>query len=724
MKRIVRPVTKGRARVPVVMQMEALECGAASLTMILAYYNKWIPLELVRIDCGVSRDGSNAVNIMKAAENYGLEASGYRSEPEQLREHGVFPCIIHWNFNHFVVLCGFKGKYAYLNDPARGSIRVTMEEFDRSFTGIYLEFQPGAGFEPSGRQKSMLGYIHSRLSGETAALAFVALTTMIALFFEILNPAFSRFFMDQLLSEKNRELLMPFTLVLIVAGFLQILVIALNSIYRLKISSKMDASGSSSFFWKLMRMPIEFYEQRLTGDIMMRQTANAGIVDAMIGTVIPLALNLVMLLLYLIVMLRYSVVLTLVGVLTGVLDLLIMQMITVKRVNAIRVQKRDAGKQTSTAMSGIRMIETIKSCGAENGFFERWAGYQASVNAQTVEYEKLNHKLGAVPSFLASLANASVLIIGVWMALQGQFTVGMILTFQGFMGSFMKPAADLIAARQTIQELRTDMERIEDVMEYPAEPRFKHSPLDEEPGCAKLSGEITLNQVTFGYSRLDKPLLENFSLHIKPGSCIAVVGESGCGKSTLSKLISALYLPWKGEILFDGKPISKIDHSVFSNSVAVVDQDIILFADTIENNIKMWNDSIEDYEMILAARDAQIYDDILQREGGFEGQLSEEGRDLSGGQKQRLEIARALAQEPTILIMDEATSALDAETEYEVIQAVKARGITCIMIAHRLSAIRFCDQILVLDHGKVVEQGTHDELLRKGGAYAELIASD
>ena len=189
-------------------------------------------------------------------------------------------------------------------------------------------------------------------------------------------------------------------------------------------------------------------------------------------------------------------------------------------------------------------------------------------------------------------------------------------------------------------------------------------------------------------------------------------------------MISALYLPWKGEILFDGKPISKIDHSVFSNSVAVVDQDIILFADTIENNIKMWNDSIEDYEMILAARDAQIYDDILQREGGFKGQISEEGRDLSGGQKQRLEIARALAQEPTILIMDEATSALDAETEYEVIQAVKARGITCIMIAHRLSAIRFCDQILVLDHGKVVEQGTHDELLRKGGAYAELIASD
>ena len=724
MKSDVRPVTNGRARVPVIMQMDVLECGAASLTMILAYYNKWIPLEQVRLDCGVSRDGSNAVNIMKAAENYGLEANGYRCEPQQLIKSGLYPCIIHWNFNHFVVLCGFKGKYAYINDPAMGSIRVSMDEFDRSFTGIYLEFCPTEHFEPGGKRKSIIEFAKKRLTGLSFAVVFVVLTTLISLFFELLNPAFSRFFMDRLLTGENTELLTPFTVFLLAAGTVQVLMTALRSVYSLKISGKMDAIGSSTFFWKILRMPMEFFGQRMTGDIMQRQNANAVITDALVNTLVPLVLNMVMLLFYTLVMLRFSVMLTLIGVSVVLLNIYVSQMLSGEQVNITRVQQREAGKLASAALSGIRMIDNIKASGSESGFFQKWAGYQASVNAQNVKYAGLIQIFGTIPTFLTYLANASVIVIGVWLAMQGKFTVGMIMTFQGFMSSFMKPASGMITARQTMQEIRVDMERIEDVMDYPVDPYFKDEPLSEDFNYKKLSGEIELKNVTFGYSKIAPPLIKNFSMHLKPGSSVALVGASGCGKSTLSKLISGLYCPWSGEVLFDGRPIGEIERGVFTSSVAVVDQDIILFEDTIANNIKMWNDTIQDYEMILAAQNAQIYDDIMEREGGFDGWLSEDGRDLSAGERQKLEIARALAQKPTIIIMDEATSAVDAKTEFDLVNVMKSKGITCIVIAHRLSTIRDCDEIIVLDKGEIAERGTHDELLNSGGAYAELIACE
>ena len=722
-KTIISPVHKGIAKVPVVMQMEALECGAASLTMILAYYGKWVPLEQVREDCGVSRDGSNAKNILIAARSYGLKAAAYRYSPERLKEVGRFPMIVHWEFNHFIVLDGFKGKYVYVNDPARGSVKMTFDQFDEGFTGICLMFEPTEGFAPSGKPKSIWEFALDRLKGAKAAMIFVSITTLIASITGIIISGFSRVFIDRLLTGYDSVWLFLFLIGLSGIAVVQIIAAWINAIYSLKINGKMAVVGNMTYMWKVLRLPMKFFSQRFAGDIQQRQDSNAGIAQKLVNTLAPLVLESAMLVFYLVVMLRYSLLLTVVGITSILGQVWVSSIISRKRVNLTRVMMRDSGKLASATVSGIEMIETIKASGAENGFFEKWSGYQASVNTQNVRFIRINSYLGMIPSVLTSVADVGVLAIGVYLCMTGEFTVGMVMAFQGFLASFMMPAKTLISAGQSLQELRTEMERVEDVMKYPMDVEITEE-IDEDADYEKLSGCVELKNITFGYSRLSPPLIENFSMKLETGSRVAFVGSSGCGKSTLAKLISGLYQPWEGEILFDGKHISEINRSVFTGSVAVVDQDITLFEDTIENNIKMWDNTIEDYEMMMAARDAQIHDDIMQREGGYRYKIIEGGRDFSGGQRQRLEIARVLAQDPTIIIMDEATSALDAKTEYEVVNAVKQRDITCIVIAHRLSTIRDCDEIIVFDHGKVVERGTHEELMAKNGAYTELVTSE
>ncbi len=722
-KKLKKPVTHGAADVPVIMQMEALECGAASLAMVLAYYGKWLPLEQVRFDCGVSRDGSNARNILKAARSYGLAAKGYRYEPNDLRRDGKFPCIIHWNFNHFVVLDGFRGNKAILNDPAKGKYAVSLKTFDDSFTGICLLFEPTEDFTPGGKPPSVLAYAKKRLKGAGSAVAFAAITALITAITGVISPAFSRVFVDRLLTGKNPEWFIPFIIGLSFLGILQLVVGWINAVYSLKINGKLAMVGSTTFMWKVLRMPMEFFSQRMAGDIQGRQSSNASIAGSLVNTFAPLALNAVMMVFYLVVMIRYSLLLTVIGILSVLINLVFSNIISKKRINITRVQMRDSGKLAGATVAGIEMIETIKASGAENGFFEKWAGYQASANTQQVKFQKLNQLLGQLPALVSSFCNTAVLMAGVYLAMQGRFTVGMIMAFQGFLGSFISPATSLISAGQSLQEMRTEMERIEDVMRYPTDVP-EDAPVSDNCEYDKLSGNIEMKNVTFGYSRLAEPLIENFNLSLKTGSRVAFVGPSGCGKSTLSKLISGLYKPWSGEILFDGKKISEIDSSVFTGSLAVVDQDIILFEDTIANNIKMWDNSIEDFEMIMAARDAQLHEDIMQREGGYQYKMTEGGKDFSGGQRQRMEIARVLAQDPTIIILDEATSALDAKTEYNVVNSIKDRGITCIVVAHRLSTIRDCDEIIVMDNGRVAERGTHDELMKKGGMYAELVTNE
>ena len=471
--------------------MESLECGAAALAMILAYYGKWMPLEQVRVDCGVSRDGASIENIARAARSYGLSVEGFQRGVDALRDQGPYPCIVTYGAG-YVVLCGFKGDRVYVNDPAKGSRKITTEDFARSYGGICLTFAPTDDFVPGGKRKSTVEFARHRLRGAGVAVAFVALTTLVGYLLEMLTPAFTRFFMDHLLTGENSELLMPFIALLATVAVLQVIVVAVKSIYSLRINGKMAIIGSSTFMWHVLRMPMEFFSQRKAGDIQRRKNTNAVIAETLVNTFTPLALNIVMIVFYLVVMIRLSPLLTLVGIAAIVINTLLARYISHKRVNITRVQMRDAGQLESSTVSGIQMIETIKAAGAENGYFAKWAGYQASVNTATTRFANLNLYLGMVPNFLTSLANYTVLVLGVFLAMQGQFSLGMVMGFQGYVSLLMNPAMTTVKAGQTLQEMRTQMERVEDVMQYPVDASYSDEPLSDEADYDKLYGKVEL----------------------------------------------------------------------------------------------------------------------------------------------------------------------------------------------------------------------------------------
>ena len=711
-----------KRNVPMIMQMEALECGAACLAMVLAYQGKWIPLEEVREACGISRDGSKASYITRAARGYGLKAKAYSAGIDTLRSKVKYPAILYWNYNHFVVLTGFSRDHAFLNDPAQGKVSVPMEEFRKAYTGICLEFEKGETFEPSGKKESVLAFIRSRLKGTRMLLLLVMLAAGLTTFGTLITPAVSRFFTDQVIGVDGSPWVKALLTAVVLLFIFQLIVSILYAVYLCKIEGKLAVSSNSAFLWHCLKMPMRFFSQRMAGDLASRQMHNDTIAKTLVSKLGPLLINLVMLILYVIIMLRYNLSLTLIGAAAILINVLVARILSRIRVDTTQVRMRDEAKLYAVTASGIDMIESIKASGAENGYFEKLAGYAASSMESEQKEERKSRFLTVLPEFTQSLADIAILMTGVYLIMSGKFSAGMLIAFQGILVRFIAPVNSLISCMQSIQEMRSEMVRVDDVMHY-REEDAAFAAYDENAEYSKLKGEIELKDVTFGYSRMAKPLLEHFSMKVKPGQKIAIVGMSGCGKSTITRLIAGLYTPWEGEILFDGKPLSRIPKEVFRGSVLVVDQEITLFADTIGENLKMWDGSIEDFEVILAARDARIHEDIMSRPGGYEHPLREGGRNFSGGQCQRFEIARVLAGDPSILVLDEATSMLDAKTEQEVIQSIAARGLTTIIVAHRLSTIRDSDLILVMENGTVKEQGTHEELMARNGLYTQLITT-
>ncbi|RPI24920.1 MAG: NHLP family bacteriocin export ABC transporter peptidase/permease/ATPase subunit [Acidobacteria bacterium] len=712
------------AKVPVVLQMEALECGAASLCMILAYFGKWLPLEQVRADCAVSRDGASARNLVRAARLYGLTAYGYRMEPENLRDV-THPVIIHWNFNHFVVFCGFKKKHAVLNDPANGTVEVPLQEFEKAFTGVALVFKKGEAFRPEGKPKSVLAFARKRLKGAFLPFVFVVLTGILAAPVGVALLLASRVFMDNILAGSNPEWLLPFVGAFVIAATFQFLVGVVEAIGWLRMEGRFAITANTEYVWHVLRLPMEFFSQRFAGDIVSRQGLNQTIAATLMRRLAPILLNVCLLTFYLLVMIRYSVMLTLIGVAAVLLNILVARTIARRQVNLSRTSQASGGRVAGITMTGISMVETIKAGGAEAGFFQKWSGYFAQQHNAQVSMARFIQYSGALPAFLQQAASIAILVAGVYLILDGTFTIGMLLAFQGLLSSFLLPVNQLVEAGQSLITMRAEMERVDDVLNYKTD-REQSFSADSEAALktGKLSGALEIKNITFGYNRLAPPLIQDFSVIVKPGAVVALVGSSGSGKSTLAKLITGLYPVWSGEITFDGKRREEIDHHTFKSSVTMVDQDIVLFEDTIANNIRMWDKSIEDFAVILAARDADIHSTILARPDGFDHIIKEDGKNFSGGQKQRLEIARALAQEPTLIVLDEATSALDAKTEEQVMRNIRDLGATCIVIAHRLSTVRDCDEIFVLEKGRLVERGTHEELYALGGTYTKLISVD
>jgi NHLM bacteriocin system ABC transporter peptidase/ATP-binding protein len=715
--------------------MEAVECGAASLAIVLGYHRRFVPLEELRVECGVSRDGSKASNIVRAARRYGLRATGVRKEPAELRPLPV-PMIVHWNFNHFVVVEGFVDDRVYLNDPATGPVEVSADEFDQSFTGVALTFEPGDDFAPAGERAGLIKPLRRRAKGLATALAFVVLAG-IALFVPgLVAPTFTRIFVDQILIKGLGSWMRPLLLVMAATALLLAALTALQQRYLLRLETRLSLGTSSQFFWHVLRLPIDFFNQRYAGEIGNRVTLNDRVAALLSGDLATTALSLMVIAIYALIMLQYDLILSLVSMVTALLNVMALRHVAARRAVLNQRLMQDRGKLMGTAMEGLQTIETLKAGGSESDFFARWAGYQAKVANASQRLQLTERLLGAVPPLLMSVNVALVLGIGGLRVMDGHLTMGMLMAFQSLTLAFLTPVNRLVGLGGQLQEVKGGLNRLDDVLRAPLDPKARPiieaaAPNSQTPNgqtsngqSPKLEGYLSMCGVTFGYSRLEPPLIQDFNLSLRPGSRVALVGGSGSGKSTVAKLVAGLYEPWAGEVLFDGRPGPEIPRSVLSQSLAVVDQEISLFEATLRDNLTLWDPTVSEQSVIDAAKDACIHDDITIRAGGYGASIEEGGRNLSGGQRQRLEIARALVVNPRILVLDEATSALDPTTEKILDDNLRRRGCTCLIVAHRLSTIRDCDEIIVLEKGQVVQRGTHAQLMADRGAYARLIASE
>jgi NHLM bacteriocin system ABC transporter peptidase/ATP-binding protein len=713
-------MTKKRISTPTVLQMEAVECGAAALSIILCYYGRYVPLEELRVKCGVSRDGSKASNVLKAARAYGLEAEGFKSSIQDL-EKVDFPVILYWNFNHFLVLEGAEKGRFYLNDPASGPRSVSSEEFDKAFTGVVLTFKPGPQFEPGGSKPSLFYSLKSRLEGEGTALSYLVLTGVALLVMGLITPTFTRVFVDDYLMKKMDSWLYPLLIGMGVTALFTASLTGLQQLCLLRLETKLAVCGSGKFLNHVLQLPVQYYSQRYSGDIASRVAINDRVAQLLSGRLAQSCLHMMMIVFYAAMMFYYSPVLTVVGLIGAGLNLAALQWVSRIRTDQNRRLQQEIGKMAGASINGLRMIESIKSSGAESDFFSRWAGHQAKVVDAEQKLGLYGQVLSVFPGLISGISTAFVLGIGGWEVMSGSLTIGTLVAFQGLLGSFLGPVTSMVKLGGVLQKVEGDMTRLDDVLANPVDPETRR--VVENSEIRTLSGELEIRDVSFGYNPLEPPLLDNLSLKINPGERVALVGHSGSGRSSVARLVCGLYAPWSGEISFDGQARDDVPRTILNDWTAAVDQEIYLFEGTVMDNLTLWDRSIPAEHVIQAAKDACIHDRITSRPGGYQSRVEEGGANFSGGERQRLELARALAGNPNLLILDEATSALDPLTEMEVDQNIKRRGCSCLLIAHRLSTIRDCDEILVMDAGKVVARGTHDELVKKDGIYRELMAS-
>ena len=704
-----------------VFQMEATECGAASLSMIFGYFGKHLPLEQMRIETGVSRDGCNAGNIMRCAKKYGLECHGFRKEPEELKKLRP-PCIIHWNFNHFVVLEGFKGGHAYINDPAYGHRKLSYEELDESFTGVVLTFAKTPAFTKEKQKKTTVSFLLKRMKGHWGVLFKLFFAGLLLVAPATILPVLSQVYIDDVLINGYTDWM---TRLLIFIGACLVLKSGLN-LYQdfllQKFRTKTMMVSGYKFLSHMFRLPINFFDQRYAGDLVSRIDNNSEVNNFASGELTDKVLDIISAAFYLVILLLYSPVMTAVGC-GNILICLIITLITNKKLlnDNIRMQM-DSGKLSGTVCAGISITDTIKASGIEEQYANRLIGYQSKVSNQEQKMNRFQQIVSIFPQVTGQITDVLILLIGGAMVIRGQLTIGMLVAFNSMFDSFSTPINELIGFFSKIQVLKSNINRVEDIEKYPADEATREDTPKVEMN-QKLNGALEMRDVAFGYSRLKSPLIEHFSFSVKCGDSIAFVGPSGCGKSTVSKIASGLYKAWEGKLLFDGVEIERIPHNVITSSVATVSQNIMLFTGTIRDNLTMWSDAVLEQDMIRAAKDACIHDFIMSCPGGYDYILEENGANLSGGQRQRLEIARALTLKPTVLIMDEATSALDPLVEKQVLDNIRRRGVTRIIVAHRLSAFRDCNEIIVMNDGKIVQRGRHRTLIEEDGLYRDIVSN-
>ena len=721
-----QPATPPRRRIktPTVLQMEAVECGAAALAIVLSYFGRWVPLEELRHECGVSRDGSKASNVIKAARKYGLEAKGFKYENVEKLYELAYPAILFWNLNHFVVLEGFDRQKVYLSDPAQGPREITLQELDTSYSGIVLTFKPTPEFKKGGTAPEMVPALRRRLVGSETALLFTILCGLFLVIPGLIVPTFTRIFIDEYLVGGQGWMIRPLLIAMTCTIAIQAGLTWLREYYLLRLETRLALGTSSSFFQHIIRLPAAYFGQRFAGEIGSRVAINDQVARIVSGKLATTAIDMVMTVFYAGLMMFYSVSLTLAVFAIAALNIAAIKLSGRARIDASCRLMQDRGKLMGTTMNGLRMIETLKATGSEAEFFSRWAGYYAKTVNTTQDLAVLGQLSMAVPHFVQTASAAVVLALGGLKVMNGELTIGMLVAYQTLVGSFTGPLSALVQFWSTLQELQADMNRLDDVLRNPEDPHYAQAGLPSpfEKPLVKLAGKVELRGVTFGYSPLDPPLIEDFNITVEAGRRLALVGASGSGKSTAAKLISGLYKPWRGEVLFDGVPRTQIPTGLLVNSVAVVDQDIFLFGGAVLDNVTMWDTTMPLSRVSRACKDAAIDDVIESREGGYQSKVQEGGGNFSGGQCQRIEIARSLVGEPSIIILDEATSALDPSTEAWIDESIRRRGCTAIIIAHRLSTIRDADEIVVLERGKIVQRGTHDDMKDVDGPYRRLIA--